>query len=129
MGYLYSGVKEKVIYIAGPFRGETPMAVERNVRAAEEASLLLWQAGVFNICPHTMGRFFDKMVPDPVVLAGTMEIMLRCDAVWCFSPMWKVSGGTVAEVEKAREMGMPVFFLLHEVLDHVRKTTVPDSSG
>lgn len=116
----YEECKTKVIYVAGPFRADTPFGVERNVREAEEASLLLWQAGVINICPHTMGRFFDKIVPDDIVLGGTAEIMTRCDAVWVFSKNWKSSSGTQEEIRIAKERGMPVFFHLHEVLDYAR---------
>lgn len=110
----------KVIYIAGPYRGETPWMVEQNIRRAELASKHLWGMGVANVCPHTMGRFFDKEIPDEHILKGMIAIMLRCDAVLVVGN-WRKSQGTMAEMTRAEEHGLPVFHSIHDVVEWVSR--------
>ena len=35
----------KVVYVAGPFRGDSHWDIEQNIRRAEELSLEIWKAG------------------------------------------------------------------------------------
>lgn len=116
----WNQIKPKVIYVAGPFRGRTPWEVEQNVRRAEEISKVLWGLGVFNICPHTMGRFLDREVPDIVILEGTKEILRRCDAVFVL-PNSAGSTGTQGEIAEANLLRMPVFYTIPEVVEYVQK--------
>lgn len=97
-----------IVYVAGPFRADTPWGVLTNVRRAEVVSKQLWDRGVFNICPHLLGANLDKSVPDRVMLAGTLEIARRCDALLlCMG--WESSSGTLGEREAMRALGRPVF--------------------
>jgi hypothetical protein len=106
----------KVIYVAGPFRSPTPMGIARNVRAAEEASLLIWQAGGAALCPHMNTANFDKSAPDEVFLLGTMEFLRRCDAAY-FLPTWPASQGARAERDEAMKLGIPCFYDMQELKD------------
>ncbi len=99
----------KVIYVAGPFRGKTPWAIEQNVRRAEGAALWLWQEGFAVICPHTMTRHYQDSAPDVVWLEGTLELMRRCDAVFVLS-RWESSAGTLGEIAEAKRLGLPVIY-------------------
>lgn len=110
----------KLIYVAGPYRAETPWGVELNVRKAELASKHLWGMGIANICPHTQGRYFDKEIPDDVILKGMINIMMRCDAVLVVGN-WKKSQGTLAEMARAEEHGKPIFFNVHDVAAWVQR--------
>ena len=96
-----------LIYIAGPFRGPTPLAVRRNVEAARDLGLRVAEAGGYPVIPHTMTSEFDKLLTDEFWLQGTMEMLRRCDGI-VLSPTWESSSGARAEHDAAREMHMPL---------------------
>ena len=102
----------KLAYIAGPFRANLPLDVERNVRRAEELAYAVAEKfKIMPLCPHTNNRFFDKTLTDDFWLEGTTELMLRCDlVVLVFRTAPLVSAGTRAEVKRAREVGIPVYW-------------------
>jgi hypothetical protein len=105
-----------VVFIAGPFRGPTPWAVEQNVRVAEETALEVWRGeSGYALCPHTNTRHFDGAAPDAIWLAGTQELLFRADAVLLSTADWWASSGTRAEIDLARELGIPVFSLIEEL--------------
>jgi len=99
---------EKVIYVAGPYRADTPWKVEQNVRRAEEAALYIWLSGAIALCPHTMTRNYDKTGTDEMWIKGTKELLRRCDGVFLIYG-WENSEGTMGELELADERGIPVF--------------------
>jgi hypothetical protein len=96
-----------LIYIAGPFRGPTPLDVRRNVEAARDLGLRVAQAGGSPVIPHTMTADFDKQLDDQFWLDGTMELLRRCDAI-VLTNNWAWSTGARAEVEVATAIEMPV---------------------
>lgn len=99
-----------VIYIAGPYRALTPWWQERNIRRAEEAAYNVWDCGHVALCPHTNSRWEYARVLDEHWLAGTMELMRRCDAVLVL-PAFEGSNGTKAEIAEAERLGKPVAYL------------------
>jgi hypothetical protein len=99
----------RVVYIAGKFRGKTPWVQELNVRAAEMWALDVWRMkGLAALCPHPMTRHYQGSAPDEVWLAGTLEMMRRCDAVYLV-PGWRDSEGARKEKKEAEGIGLPVF--------------------
>jgi hypothetical protein len=98
----------KVIYIAGKYRAATPWDVEQNIRAAEEIAAKVWAMGHAALCPHANSRHMEGVASDEHFLAGTLELMRRCDAV-LLVPNWHHSEGARAEVAEAERLGMPVF--------------------
>lgn len=98
----------KVIYIAGKYRGPNAWAVEQNIRAAEEVAARVWAAGMVALCPHANARHMDGVASDEHFLAGTLELMRRCDAV-VLVPNWRDSEGVRAEVAEAERLGLPIF--------------------
>lgn len=100
-----------VIYIAGPFRGNSAWDIEQNIRRAEELSLEVWKRGMVALCPHCNTRFFQGAAPDEVWLDGDLEMLRRCDAV-LLAPGHERSEGTKAEIAYAKERGIPVFHSL-----------------
>lgn len=101
-----------IVYIAGPYRARTGWLVEQNIRRAEKVAYRVWLAGHVALCPHTNSRFPHGDVPDSHWLAGTMELMRRCDGVIVL-PGWEQSAGTVGEIRAAEEAGIPVAHLAH----------------
>lgn len=100
----------KVVYIAGKYRGPNAWAVEQNIRAAEEVAARVWAMGLVALCPHANSRHMEGVASDEHFLAGTLELMRRCDAV-VLVPNWGSSAGARAEVEEAERIGLPIFGL------------------
>lgn len=99
----------KVVYIAGKYRGPNAWAVEQNIRAAEEVAARVWAMGLVALCPHANTRhMLEGVCSEEHALAGTLELMRRCDAVLCVSN-WFDSIGATNEVYEAKRMGLPVF--------------------
>ena len=94
-----------VIYIAGPYRAPTPWQVLANVRAAQEAALLVWKMGAVALCPHSNTGLFDGECPDDVWLAGDQELR----AVLMVGK-WQYSHGAGAEYKLAEGLGLPIFY-------------------
>lgn len=105
----------KLVYVAGAFRAPTHWWVEQNIRIAESHAITIWKAGAVGICPHAMGRFYDKEIPDGVVLSGTLALMKRCDAVFMVPENWKQSSGAVAERQAALKLEIPIFYDMAEL--------------
>lgn len=95
-----------LIYIAGPFRGPTPLDVRKNVEAARDLGLLVAAAGGYPMIPHTMTAEFDKQLTDQFWLDGTMEMLKRCDAM-VLTENWEKSSGARTEQAWAHEHAMP----------------------
>ena len=113
------GNYDKVIYTAGPFRAKTSWEVEQNIRRAELAALMLWKLGFAVICPHANTRFFSGEIRDEDFLAGDLNIVARCDGVLLLSG-WRMSEGSRAERDLAKERGIPVFPTVTAVWKHFR---------
>lgn len=111
----------RLIYTAGSYRAPTAWGVEQNIRRAEDAAMEVLRLGAYPICPHTNTRgYMDKVQPDDFMLAATLELMRRCDAVLMING-WSQSIGASKEYDEARRLGLPVFFDVHELaaaLDH-----------
>jgi len=97
-----------VVYIAGKYRAPTPWLVLGNVRAAQEAALQVWKLGAVALCPHSNTGLFDGECDDQVWLAGDLELLRRCDAVFMVVD-WRESSGACNEHRVAVELGLPVF--------------------
>ena len=98
----------KVVYIAGKYRGKTPWEVEQNIRAAEDVGAKVIAAGHMPLIPHANTRHMEGLADDAFFLAGTMELLRRCDAV-VLVPGWSTSVGAKDEVVEAHRLGLPVF--------------------
>ena len=115
----------RVIYVAGPFRGQNSWEIEENIRRSERLALEVWRLGAACICPHTNTRFYQGAAPDSVWLDGDLEILGRCDGVM-LTEDWQRSAGARAEVEYAKARGIPVFLSL-EALDRWLRRAEPDA--
>jgi hypothetical protein len=100
----------RVVYVAGRFRGPTAWEIHRNVFAAEHAAMAVAKAGAMPLCPHANTANFHGTCTDAFWLAGTLELLRRCDAVFNFDPARALeSVGTQGEIAEARRLGKPVF--------------------
>lgn len=80
---------------------------------AMSLALEVWKLGHAALCPHANTMFFQDAdgCDDEVWLEGDLEMLKRCDAV-LVTPDWQRSSGARAEVQKASEWGIPVFFTI-----------------
>ena len=103
----------KLVFVAGAFTGKTAWEVEQNVRRAEEVGLTIANLGALPVIPHTNTRFFHGQCDDQFWYQGYLKLVEAVHAVegaMCMvSPGWWQSTGAVAENEKAKNLGMPVF--------------------
>lgn len=102
----------KLLYIAGPYRGPTREAVERNIQAAMHAAAIAVRKGWYPVVPHACTAHFDRDYPglagDEFYLEATIELMRRCDAVMTVQG-WEFSSGTRAEMIEAARIGLEVW--------------------
>lgn len=100
-----------VVYVAGKFRDPTAWDVAQNVRAAEVAGLEVAKLGAMPLIPHANTAHFDGTMTAEFWLAGTAELLRRCDALYVFDPeRSRKSKGTQAEIVLAEQLQIPAFF-------------------
>jgi len=109
----------KLVYIAGPYRGENTSEVTHNIQRAREAAEEVWLAGGAALCPHLNSAYMDGLVDDEAFLEAGLLMLERCDAVRVISishPGGRRSEGTEREFVRARQLGMPVLYSLSDVV-------------
>jgi hypothetical protein len=94
-----------LVYVAGPYRGEEAMNTRRAMAIGHR---LLIDGVVTPIVPH-LSLFWDVAFPVSVDrwLDYDLRLMEACDCVY---RMLGSSEGADAEVERAMELGIPVFY-------------------
>lgn len=118
-----------IVYVAGPYRtnsefGSTAFGREKNIAAAREVGARLARAGHLPVIPHANTAQFDGLNTDEFFLEATLELMVRCDAVFLM-PNWESSAGARAEKAEAEALGLPVFTTIAE-LDALRTRMIAD---
>ena len=115
----------KRIYVAGLLtpRGvwSKNLAIDHmiNQRKMIRASLEVLYAGFDPYVPAFDHQFWMVMQEGEFITEATIKRYSKswlevCDAV-LLTPGWKQSPGTLAEVERAKELGMPIFESLEEL--------------
>jgi len=99
-----------LIYVAGRYRAPTRSAIAANIEAARQVGIHAARLGWYPVIPHcnTAHMELDVDRHDDFWLAGTLELMTRCDAV-VLVPGWETSAGTAGEIAKADQIGLTVF--------------------
>lgn len=96
-----------IVYIAGPYRAEHTYRVVENINEARRYAALVWSIGGAALCPHSNTALFDGVTRDADFLAGDLEMMRRCDAVFLM-PRWRDSVGATLEAKEAKRVGLVV---------------------
>ena len=96
---------KKLIYVAGPYTNPDPVI---NTRRSIELGMRLHDSGAIAIVPHiTMFVYFLFPRPLEFWYEYGMGILEHCDYVYRFSGK---STGADAEVARAADLGIPVYF-------------------
>ena len=105
--------RNKVVYVAGPFRAKTDYERVQNIRAAEAVAYKLWVMGFTVICPHMNTANMEGLISDEEILAGDMELLKRSDFVVSILPFGdeKImkSVGTQNEFRYADSINKPIY--------------------
>jgi hypothetical protein len=101
----------KLCFIISAFRGSTPWAVHCNTHEAERLGLEVAKLGLMPVIPQANTAHFDKLLTDEFWLAGTRELLSRCDAaVVSTSQNTQCSAGAKAEIAFCKQRGIPLFY-------------------
>ncbi len=97
-------MKQKLIYVYSPYRGNT----ETNTQNARRYCRLVMEQGGIPFAPHLLfTQFLDDAIPkerERGLRMGTQMLGL-CDELWAFG---EPSEGMRMEIEQAGRLGIPV---------------------
>lgn len=104
----------KVIFLAGPFRGDgTNEAQKKNIEAARKFVDIFINNDIPYYSPHMnidcelIGREYDASI---FSMELNREMLDRSDAL-AVLPNWENSKGTIGEINYAEEKGFKIFYL------------------
>lgn len=99
----------QLVYVAGPFSAPTAWGIELNIRRAEALGREVAHLGAYPVMPHAnMRGYWVDEAPYEFWIAGTLQLMRRCDAV-IVVPNWQESRGTRDEITAAADR-VPCFY-------------------
>lgn len=109
---------EIMVYVAGPYRAETPGQVAANVGVAADMSAELMRRGYGVTCPHTMTHNWELYgdLTDDDFLRNGLALLRRADVVLLL-PGSAASEGSRVEFAKAKELGMAVYASLEALVN------------
>ncbi len=99
-----------IVYVSGPYRGQTDAEIDDHIQHAREVAIKLWESGHVALCPHLNTAHFEKdcACPDDRYLAGDLELLACCDAI-VMTPDWETSAGAIDEYVLAKFLEMPIY--------------------
>ena len=108
--------KPLLVYVAGAYSADTVLGVFGNMRRGLAAAKLVLDAGHYPFVP-----WCDFLVHMQMKLtieqcyAWSLAFMERCDCVYVVKEGSAKSRGTQAEIKRASQIGIPVFFTMAEL--------------
>jgi hypothetical protein len=99
-------------YIAGPYSGADIITILHNIRQGINKAAALMREGYAVYCPFL--DFLIAFMPGPpiekaVYQSNSMAWVECCDVMYVL-PGWESSSGTLREIARAEELGIPVFY-------------------
>lgn len=101
----------RLVYISSPLRGD----VERNIQRARDYCAYAASCGVIPLAPHTIfTQYLDDEQPEQREQGLRMgrDLMWRCDDLWVVGST--ISSGMQEEIELAKKLYMPIFYVPEE---------------
>jgi len=106
-----------LVYVAGPYSGNTAERIERNVEAAVDAGIAVFQRGHFPYVPH-LTHYVDLRAKKTGVTLE-WEDFIRWDLPWlerCDALLYLASSkGADLELRFAKKLGKRIFTSIEEV--------------
>jgi hypothetical protein len=101
-------MQKPVIYIAGPYSGDTRLDVSENLWEAVRAVYEIYEVGAMGLFTPLMTDVFAGEFLEETMLERDLWLLERCDAVYVI-PGWQESEGAQVEVNHAKSLNLPVF--------------------
>ena len=106
----------KCVYVAGAYNGPNVLDVLDNMRRGMHLAYGVLKAGYAPFCPWLDYQF---TLIGPMTIGEyhgySMAWLEKADAVLVVEHGWEKSQGTLAEIARARELGIPVFFSMEDL--------------
>jgi len=114
------------IYVAGPYSADNVMSVLRNMQRGMKAAERLFAAGYAPFCPWHDYQYELQADHDNQLYYDYSIAWLEVSDAIVLIEGWEDSPGTLKELERARELGIPAYlgvdaFLAGEEWDGVTK--------
>ena len=101
------------VYVAGPYSAGNVMDVLRNIGRGQKACARIFSLGFAPFCPwHDKTYVYDNPEAEFTVeqfYKFSIAWLEVCDAVLVL-PGWERSKGTLAEIDAAERLGIPVYY-------------------
>lgn len=98
-----------LVFICGPYRGESHNEVHQNIERARNVATLLWKLGYAVICPHLNSAFFSGACNEENFTSGYLKILSICDIVVMVGD-WQKSEGASKEHALAVKLGKRIMY-------------------
>jgi hypothetical protein len=110
-----------LVYVAGAYASPEVITVLNNMGKGISAAAQLLQAGFAPFCPWLDGLFIIQQGGTNTLTADDMKRysmawLERSDCV-CVIPGWEQSRGTKKEIERASELGIPVYYGIDRLME------------
>lgn len=104
------------VYIAGPYNADNIISCLDNMRRGIKATVKVLRAGYSPFCPWIdyHYRLVSGKVTREMYQAQSMAWLEVSDAVLVL-PNWEMSLGTRAEISRAKELFIPVYYSLEDL--------------
>ena len=110
----------KKVYVAGPISANDPITLFVNEKNGIDTAAWLMLQGFSVFCPHLDFQYllgvYGKDITKEMLQANSMAFVEVCDCMLVL-PGWENSGGTIREMQRAKDLGMPIFFNVHELVE------------
>jgi hypothetical protein len=122
-------MKRTKVYVAGAYSADNVLQVLRNMKRGMKLATECFQTKkILPFVPWFDYQFIlmendeaEKITIEDVYQYSLSFLTDWAEAVLIQQDGWAESKGTVAEMNKARELGLPVFFTLETLLDWIER--------
>lgn len=120
------------IYVAGaitPYKSEHPVfGFLGNIARGIRMSLTLLLKGYFPFCPFLDYQYWfflleGEAISEKMIKGMSMAWLEVSDAIMVL-PKYRKSGGTKAEIDRARELDIPVFYNVEDMIDYEEENNI-----
>lgn len=121
----------KRVYVAGAYRAPDVVAIFRNMRRGIALAADVFHAGMAPFCPWLDFHFALLRESPPVEqwLEASMAWMEVCDAMIVQTMNLETSHGAQAEIRRAEELGIPVFYHFTDLQNWKTSEELGEKSG
>jgi hypothetical protein len=110
---------KKRVYVAGAYSANTVISVLNNMRNGMRTSLEVLLAGYAPFCPWLDYHYQLLLRPgESLAILDYYDYSmswLEAAHVLLVLPGWEASAGTYAEIAKAEEMGIPIYYSIEDL--------------